>query len=255
MVSGRSVTALRYLRHMTTQRRSPGYLLSEAIISRIETLSSLSRWERSELGRDLRRSGLTYAEIGELVPAAKATIAGWCRGIELTKSQRDAIRERTGSRKGVPVDTQRRRRLEIEQIRAAAVGEAAQLSAHPTWTAGVALCWAEGFKTERLVGMANSDEALLRFFMMWIRRYLDDSASFRAKLNLHAANHEVQARAHWAAALGLDAADFSKTFVKPEGTGHRKNHLAHGVCQLRMRSSGDSFHRTMAWVDHLRTAC
>ena len=49
--------------------------------------------------------------------AAKATIAGWCRGIELTPEQRRAIVERTGSRAGVPVDTQHRRRLEIERIR------------------------------------------------------------------------------------------------------------------------------------------
>ena len=68
----------------------------------IAAWESLSRWQRSEVGRDLRRLGLSYGEIMELIPVAKGTLAGWCRSIELSDAQALAIRERTGSVRGLP---------------------------------------------------------------------------------------------------------------------------------------------------------
>ena len=41
-------------------------------IARWETLS---RWERSELGKDLRRLGLSYGEVMGLIPVKKSTLA------------------------------------------------------------------------------------------------------------------------------------------------------------------------------------
>ena len=246
------VAPLPYVRPMTSIDSRMDRLITAELRLRIATLGSMSQWERAELGRELRRAGLSYGEIGDVIPAAKATIAGWCRDIELTNEQAAAIRDRTGGKSGVPVDTQRKRRVEVERIRRAATVEAGALSTDARWTAGVALYWAEGFKTERQLGMANSDEALLSFFMTWTRLYLDPAAEFRAKLNLHAGNDEAAARRHWAMALGLTTTDFSKTYIKPDGTGHRRNHLPHGVCQIRMRSSGDAFHRAMAWIGVMR---
>ena len=39
---------------------------------RIAGWEQLSRWERSELGKDLRRLGLSYDEIMELIPVKKS---------------------------------------------------------------------------------------------------------------------------------------------------------------------------------------
>ena len=88
--------------------------------------ASLTRWERAELGRSLRRAGWTYAEIMDLLHVGKGTLAGWCKGIRLSEEQIEAIKARVPSQKGVPRDTQRRRRAEIEAIRGAAAVEAAE---------------------------------------------------------------------------------------------------------------------------------
>jgi hypothetical protein len=87
--------------------------------------------------------------------------------------------------------------------------------------------------------------------MNWSRLYHDQDAEFRARLNLHADNDEPWARTWWAGALDLELTDFTKTFVKPDGTGHRKNHLPQGVCAVRLRRSADAFHRSMAWIEFL----
>jgi hypothetical protein len=226
--------------------------LEEGTLKRVGSWEALSRWERSELGRDLRRLGMSYGEIMALIPVKKSTLATWCRDVPLTELQIEAIKERTGSVKGIPRDTQRKRREEIGRIRSSAKAEARWLIEDSIWSAGVALYWGEGFKTQGQLGMANADPDALRFFMKWAVMYHDHDAEFRAKINLHADNDEAAARNWWSAELELPLTDFIKTFVKPDGTGHRKNHLERGVCMVRLRKSADAFHRTLAWIEFLQ---
>jgi hypothetical protein len=78
--------------------------------------------------------------------------------------------------------------------------------------------------------MANSDPALLRMFAAWVESYLLPGAAYSAQLSLHAGNDEAAARLWWSQELATSRPRFVKTFLKPDGSGHRKNHLGHGVC-------------------------
>ena len=225
--------------------------LPEGIASRIGDWSRLSSWERAELGRDIRRRGWSYGEIMTVIPVPKSTLSNWCRGISLTSVQKQAIFERTGSRRGIPRDTQRKRRQEVNEIRAAAFGEVPHLITNPLWLAGTVMYWAEGNKTGRQLGLANSDPRALRLFVDWTRQHHDPAAEFVLKLNLHEGNDEKTAKSFWEAATGLSGVEFYRTYLKPEGTGHRKNHLANGVCLIRVRRSSNAWIRTLAWVDAL----
>jgi hypothetical protein len=195
--------------------------------------------------------GLTYGEIRDLIPVPKGALSNWCRDIRLSPKQVAAIRDRSGpgSRIGVPVNTQSRRRQEIERIRVHARMFAEQHIDDTFFVAGVALYWGEGSKTRSDLSLANADPRALRLFIDWVRPYHDPSAGFVLKINLHADNDEPAARVYWREATGLPDAEFYRTFVKQDGTGHRKNHLPHGVCQVRVRRSADHWHRTMEWVN------
>ena len=223
-----------------------------ALIARAAEWDDLHRWERSELGKDLRRLGLTYGEIRELIPVPKGTLSYWCREIELTKEQTEAIKLRTGSRMGVPVDTQWRRRDEIAQIRASARRFAVRHLDDAFFIGGAVLYWGEGSKTRNDFALSNSDPAALRMFVEWVRHYLDRDAVFVLSMHLHEGNDEIAARRYWSQATGLNDAEFTKTFIKPKGTGHRKNHLEHGVCRVRVRNGGDSWNAVMAWIEAVR---
>lgn len=100
--------------------------------------------------------------------------------------------------------------------------------------------------------MAHSEPEALRLFMAWTRRFHDPASTFGASLNLHFDNDETLAKRFWSVELGIDLASFTKTFIKPDGTGHRKNHLAYGVCRVSMRKSTDAFITTMAWTDFVK---
>jgi hypothetical protein len=218
---------------------------------RIAMWDQLSRWERSELGKDLRRSGLSYGEIMDLIPVKKSTLATWCRDVTLTEEQWQAIKERTGSQAGIPRDTNRKRRLEIEAIRELARLQVPVLVRDPKWVAGIVLYWAEGAKTQNKLRLVNSDPNALRLFIWWVRRFLDEEATFSVHLHLHEGNDESAARSFWRRETGLTDATFHRTYIKPAGTGHRKNHLVHGVCTVNVRRCSDAWNTTMAWIDGL----
>jgi hypothetical protein len=225
--------------------------VGKELTTRIARWDGLSRWERSELGRDLRRAGLSYGEIMDLVPAKKSTLATWCREVRLTDDQYQAIKDRTGSRRGLPVDTQWRRHEEIRRIRDSATAQVSELFHDSAWVAGTILYWAEGSKTRNQLRLANSDPRALRLFIEWTRRFLDHEARFSIQLHLHEGNDESAAREYWRHETGLFEANFHRTFIKPRGTGHRKNHLGHGVCTIIVRRGADAWNRTMAWIDEL----
>ncbi len=129
---------------------------------RIASWDYMSRWERSELGKDLRRLGLSYGEIMDLISVKKSTLATWCRDVMLSEEQYRAIRNRTGSREGIPRDTNRKRRQQIAEIRERARRRVPILIDDPLWVAGTMLYWAEGAKTPGSLSVANADPRALR---------------------------------------------------------------------------------------------
>ena len=222
------------------------------LLNRAKLWDTLSRRERADLAKELRRLGLMQSEIRELIPVPKSTLSYWCRDVRLTKKQIEDIRQRGYSQAGVPRDTQRRRRSEVRAIRSRARKRAVSLARDPRFSAGVALYWAEGAKTTSDLALANTDPALLRAFISWVRTYLDTEAEFRLSLHLHDIGAESQAKRFWRRELGLPAARFTKTYFKAPGTGHRKNRLRYGVCRVRVCRSTDLWHTTMAWIEHAR---
>lgn len=223
--------------------------LEVAVLERVRAYESLSRWERSELGRELRRLGLSYGEIMELIPVKKSTLATWCRDVTLTPEQIAAIKERRAPEPGIPRNTNRKRKAEIAELRAIARDLARELVHDPFWVAGLVLYWAEGAKTQNQVSMANTDPRALRLFIRWVRQFIDPGARFSLALHLHEGNDESAAQSYWRQETGLDRANFHKTFIKPKGTGHRKNNLKHGICTVRMRRSADPWNVIMEWID------
>ena len=223
----------------------PVHLLRQAM-----DWEALHRWERRRLGLALRQIGLTFSEIRQVIPVPKSTLSNWCAGVRLTTDQVRAITERSGpdSRIGIPRDTQWQRREVVKRMRAEARVFARDHLDDPMFVGGVVLYWGEGSKTRNYLDLTNSDPAALRVFVRWVRLYLDADARFVLSLHLHHGNDEAAARRYWTDAVGLPDVQFTKAFIKPPGTGHRKNHLVHGVCRVRTRNASDHWNRVMVWI-------
>ena len=212
-------------------------------------------WQRKDRVQSLRRQGFSYREILRQIPfaVAKSTISDWCKHIELTSTQLDRLdqlykessyRNRLLGSK----TTQRRRAEEIKTIRANACAEAAQRCHDPFWVAGVMLYWAEGSKTQA-VGIANADPELIRFMMRWFRMTCEvPEEKFKAHLHIHTGQDENVMKVFWGDVTNLPLTQFGKSYIKREGTGHRKNILYQGTINIKI-CNRNLLHRIHGWIE------
>ena len=225
------------------------------LLARAAAWPSLKRWERRALAVDLRALGLSYREIGAVIPVGRGSLSAWCRDIVLSDEQRARLASKRPTLAARRAAGERRRAKALARakaVRETARAEAASLVREPFWVAGVVAYWAEGAKTCNELVFSNSDPAMIRLFIRWAQAYLDvDAERFTAKLHLHTGQDDQERKSNWAKETGIPVERFTKTYVKPEGSGHRKNILWAGTMSVRIRRSTSSFHRVMGWISGL----
>lgn len=223
--------------------------LTTELVEKVCGWPELKRWERKEIGQTLRRMGFSYREIAALIPVSKGTLSGWCRDIPLREERRGELLGKRGRRREIG---QRLRQRALD--RAAGIQEAARTAAidlvrDAFWVAGVVAYWAEGSKGKEL-SFANSDPRLIRLFIEWAEQFFGvPRSAMTIKLHLHSGQDEKERRDYWSHVTGIPVENFGKTFIKPEGTGHRKNHLYNGTVQIRVPRSGDMLHQVRGWIE------
>jgi hypothetical protein len=77
------------------------------LLGQARSWPTLKRWERRALGQALRELGLSYREIGHIIPVPKGTLSAWCRDIRLSPEQQARLKALTtlnpaGDRRGLP---------------------------------------------------------------------------------------------------------------------------------------------------------
>jgi hypothetical protein len=223
--------------------------------ARAELWSALKRWERRELGQELRRVGLSYNEISRIIPVHDGTLSSWCRDIELTEEQRARLaKKRPALAVRLAVGQQLRRAARARHASFVDAGrtEARFLSANPLFVAGVVAYWSEGAKS-REVCFSNSDPDLIRLFIHWAREFLSaQPLRFGARMHLHAGQDEDERKAFWSGVTEIPPTRFGKSFIKAEGSGHRKKELYNGTIQIRLNKSRNDIERVRGWIDGIR---
>ena len=215
----------------------------------------MKNWEKKELVQNLRHKGLSYKEIRQRIPftISKSTISDWCKDIELTAEQKIRLDElfKDGSYKGRLLGsktTQLARAKEIEQIKEKARTEINLLTENEFRLAGLMLYWAEGNK-KRKVGVSNSDPELIRLMMRWFREVCNVSDErFKVYLNIHSGQDEVEIKKFWSNIIGLPVSQFGKSYIKKEGTGHRKNILYNGTIKIEICDK-DLLYKILGWIE------
>lgn len=219
-------------------------------------LATKKRWEIKEEVTAFRKQGFSYSEIMRFVPLAKSTVSNWCKDIKLTDSQIQRLQERkkqgsyAAGLKGSKAN-QERRAEEVRQIKEKAKSEALSLINDNFWVAGLVLYWAEGNKAYH-VGVSNSDPDLIVFMLRWLRKYCEvDKLKVRAFLNLHSGQNEDEIKTYWSEILQFPKERFGKSYIKKEGTGHRKNILYKGTIRIDI-SNKNLLYRILGWINGVK---
>jgi len=197
---------------------------------------SSRHWSLKEEARAFRAQGLSYKEILKKVKASKSSISLWCRDVPLTEEQRRQLSERW--------DTQKKGIQAIQKYYWGKQNTAFYLGVQMVksirkhdFIAGLMLYWAEGNKRIHC-GLANSDERVIVFIIRWFRNYYEIlPENIALHLHLHSGQNEESMKQYWSQITGVPIGNFTKSFIKPEGSGYRKNVLYHGTVKIQPRGA------------------
>lgn len=189
---------------------------------------------------------LTIDELAARLALSRTTIYYWVRDLPISRVGRPNAGQRRGSRA-----MQRKYRLLREAAYKEGVASFDELALDPRFRDFVCLYIAEGSKRNRnTVAICNSDDAVLRLALFWIRRLSDKAPIFL--IQYHADQDLAELRVFWSQALGIcrDAIRFQRKSNSGQLKG-RHWRSRNGVLTLRVH---DTMLRSRlgAWMDCIR---
>ncbi len=208
--------------------------------------SSHRHWLLKEGAIKLRKRGLSYNEILQKVPVSKSTISLWCRYVKLTPEQ---IRNLKSGRitknalRGVRAIQNMfwGRRCDAFLSGANAFKNKNSVNKNSRFIAGLMLYWAEGNKKSK-AAIANSDPRIIKFMASWFKEFFDiDPTYIKIHLHLHSGQDENRIKLYWSSLTNVPLENFGKSFIKPEGSGYRKNILYNGTVKMAVRKTGSTY--------------
>lgn len=226
----------------------------DSLIGRVKDCR-MKYWEKKEVVRGFRRQGLSYREIRQKTPftISKSTLSHWCKDIELAAKQKDRLDSllRDGSYRGRLLGSktnQTRRIKEVAEIKEKAIQQVVFMTENEFWLSGLMLYWAEGNKRHS-VGVSNSDPELIRLMMKWFRSICKvRDERFKIHLNIHSGQDDIQIKKFWSAIIEIPVSQFGKSYIKEEGTGHRKNILYNGTIKIQVCDK-NLLYKILGWIE------
>ncbi len=211
----------------------------------------------------MRKEGRSYQEIRDVVGVSKSTLSLWLRDIPLTDEQQRALDLRSpegASRRARAIRAsaaQRRARIQAE-----ARAQIAELSESELFVAGVALYWAEGSKnkpwrTGARVAFLNSDPAVIRVFLAWLRLLGIEDDRLQYRVLIHESADVSAAEEFWAELVGVSKTTFLRTTLKKHNPRTVRRNVGlgyYGCLCVTVRRSTDLNLKIAGWFEGLAAA-
>lgn len=138
---------------------------------------------------ELRKSGLSYSEIQNIIPVAKSTLQNWLAfsGLTLTKEHleiqlRKSLDKRQAAVEASKLTRKRRKEKEIRNF----IGHTRKFLEEPLFITGAILYEGEGTKNGSCT-FSNSDYRLTESFLAFVEKYfeLDRQRNIRYRVYIH----------------------------------------------------------------------
>ena len=170
-----------------------------------------------ERARQLRRQGWTMPDIAAELGVSRSSVSLWTRDVEVEMGPRRVVTPR-------PNRLRARRLAEVDEMNAWGAERLGSLGEQAFLAAGAALYAGEGAKRDRRVSFANSDPAMIAFFLAWLRTlFALDESRLRLRLYLHQGLDLDAANAHWSAVTAIPSSQFGKPYRAVPDVGIRAN--------------------------------
>lgn len=209
--------------------------------------------------RRLRRLGKSIKKIAKIVHVSVGSVSTWCKDIQLTNKQiKNLQKRRTDPFYGKKLEYYLKKKKEFEEklfsLRQEGIKAIGKLSTREIFLIGIALYWGEGFKKDKQVGLATSDERIAKFFIHWLSKCFDISTKdliLRVTANISYKNKVKKLEKYWANMLSVSINNFSKPFfqnVKWKKIYENKNDY-HGVLRIKVRRSINLLRKIYGYIE------
>jgi hypothetical protein len=187
--------------------------------------------ERNEAIRIRKEKGLSTREIAQEIGVSIGSVKRWVKGVPLTEEQISSFRAK-GSESTKQKALKKRILFQIK-------GRKKKRLLDPLFVAGIMLYWGEGTKSRRQLDFTNSDPAMLRLFIRFMKKFYPFSFS-RITVYIHCytdVHSQSTIENYWLKELSLTQNNLRKTMLnkKPiNSLSKRTGLLPYGVCKLRV---------------------
>ncbi|MET7359057.1 hypothetical protein ABZS76_11455 [Streptomyces sp. NPDC005562] len=207
-----------------------------------------------ERARELRTQGWTYDQIQVELGCSKSSISLWVRDLPRPERRDPSEQAKLAARKRWEHELAMRD-VERQRVKDGARQEIGQLSDRELMMAGVALYWAEGTKDKEYarretVTFVNSDPAVIRLYLAWLRLLGIAPERLRYRLMIHITADTEGAERYWADVVGVDVSTFQRTTIKkhnPKTVRKNVGENYRGCLVIRVKQGADLYRRIEGW--------
>lgn len=199
---------------------------------------------------ELRKRGESIKNIAIALGVAKSSVSTWVRTVELNDAQK--LKLSLSSHSTEAVERRRSSRLKNEEFKRNVVIHAAKdeigiITKRELWLTGVALYWAEGGKTQRMIRFSNGDPRMIEIMMKFFREVCDvPEGKFRGYIHIHSHLDHDGAKKYWSNLTRIPEDQFFKTYRKASVAGV-KDSLPYGVLDVYVLDT-TLFYKMQGWI-------
>lgn len=211
-----------------------------------------------------RRKGKSIKQIAKLVGISTSTASLWCREVQISSYRQELLKRRPERTKHLRRLAKKSHMEKISRIKSlfnTANADIKSLTPNELFLTGLALYWAEGFKSvkESQLGFCNSDPRMIKFMLKWFKKSLkvkNEDFTLRAEFNTSHRDRELAIRRYWATLTGITLEQFNKSLyhrsIWLRNYPNRENYF--GVLRIRVKKSSELLNKMRGWINGLSHA-
>ena len=214
---------------------------------------------------ELRGKGKSLKKIAKRLGVSVSIVSLWCRNVELTETQKEKIllkrKVKVRHLRYLAKQSHLEKVSRVNRLFKQSKAEIKKLNEQEFFLTGLALYWAEGFKTlkEGRLGFCNTDPAMIKFMIKWFKRALKikkEEFILRAEFNESHKSRTEEIESYWSRLTGIPLTQFNKPFYQHSAwlRDYSNRGSYFGVLRIRVRKSGELLNKMRGWINGLSNA-
>lgn len=194
----------------------------------------MARRKEKEAAIKLREQGYSYSQIKNKLGISKGTLSPWLSGMPLTAARIRELQFSEAVIEKIRAAKLKKRQARLTSVYDTVAAHIGTLSDRELFIAGFFLYWAEGGKTRSYtVTLANTDPAMIRFYLKWLKILKVPPNKVYVRLHLYSDMNVEKEIKFWTKALKLSEKRFKKPYIKKSKFSNITfTTFGHGTCNI-----------------------